>query len=100
FPAIPDYRFLTEVGEGVMGTVYLATRLADKSRIALKTIAPAVFGSPAHIESFLKEAGVLRELDHPHIVRFLDQGWAGGVLYFAMDYVRGIDAGTLLASDG
>ena len=67
FPEIPGYRLRRELGKGVMGTVYLATHLADKSRIAVKTIVPAVFGSPAHIESFLEEAGVLRELNSPCI---------------------------------
>jgi hypothetical protein len=100
FPAIPRYRLLAEVGKGVMGTVYLATRLADNTRVALKTITPAVFGSPAHIKSFLNEARVLGELDHPHIVRFRDDGWAGGVLYFVMDYVDGADAGAILKRDG
>ncbi|HWY87715.1 MAG TPA: serine/threonine-protein kinase, partial [Gemmataceae bacterium] len=70
------------------------------TRVALKTITPAVFGSPAHIKSFLNEARALGELDHPHIVRFQDQGWAGGVLYFVMDYVDGADAGTILKRDG
>ena len=43
-------------------------------------------------DRFLREAGILRELDHPNIVAFRDLGEADGLLYFAMDYVPGTDA--------
>ena len=36
------------------------------------------------------------QLDHPHIVRFERLGHAGGRLFFAMEFVPGLDAGALL----
>src|SRR5207248_10657045 len=39
-----------------------------------------------------REAEVLRQLDHPNIIRFRETGECDGLLYFAMDFVRGIDA--------
>jgi serine/threonine-protein kinase len=68
--------------------------------VAVKTITPAVAGSPAQVQRFLREADILRQLDHPHIVAFRDLGEAEGMLYFAMDYVRGRDAGRILKKDG
>jgi serine/threonine-protein kinase len=81
-----------------MGVVYLAVRAGGAA--AVKTIQAAAGATPSQVARFLREANVLRELDHPHIVRFLDMGEAGGQLYFAMDYVRGTDAARLLACHG
>ena len=64
--------------------------------MALKTITPAVAHSAGTVARFLREAGVLRQLDHPNIVKFREIGQAGGRLYFAMDYVPGTDADGLV----
>jgi serine/threonine-protein kinase len=89
-----------ELGRGGMGVVYLARRTSDGARLAVKTIVPSLAGSPEQVERFLREAEVLRELDHPHVVGFREMGEAGGLLYFAMDYVAGTDAARLLAERG
>ena len=43
---------------------------------------------------------MLGALDHPHIVYFRAMGEANGLLYFAMDYVRGIDAAVAHVRNG
>jgi serine/threonine-protein kinase len=98
-PAIPGYEVVRELGRGGMGVVYLARR-ADGTLAALKTIIPAVAGSKSQVDRFLREADVLRQLDHPHIVAFRTLGEAAGRLYFAMDYVQGTDASRLLKEGG
>jgi serine/threonine-protein kinase len=98
--SIPGYRLVRELGAGAMGVVYLALRAADGAVLALKRIKPAADASPPEVERFLREADILRRLDHPHIVAFRDMGAAGGQLYFAMDYVPGRDAGALLKEQG
>jgi serine/threonine-protein kinase len=52
------------------------------------------------VQKFLREAGILRQLDHEHIVRFHEMNTAGGQLWFAMDYVPGTDAARLLLRHG
>jgi serine/threonine-protein kinase len=89
-----------ELGRGGMGVVYLALRQADGSLVALKTIAPAVAGTTPLVERFLREARILRDLDHPHIVAFHEMGEAGDRLYFAMEYVPGTDAGRAVQQGG
>jgi serine/threonine-protein kinase len=49
---------------------------------------------------FLREADILRELDHPKIVAFRALGEAQGLQYFTMDFVRGTDADRLLKAGG
>jgi serine/threonine-protein kinase len=97
---IDGYRLIRPLGQGSMGVVYLAVRDADDSLVALKTVMPAVAGTPAQVERFLREADILRQLQHPNIVAFRESGECGGKFYFAMDYVRGHDASRLLRSEG
>lgn len=99
-PAIPGYQILHELGRGGMGVVYQARREADGLLVALKTILPAVKPTRETLGRFLREAHILRELDHPHIVRFRDMGNIGEQIYFAMDYVQGTDAGRVLKAIG
>jgi serine/threonine-protein kinase len=99
-PAIAGYRLVRELGRGGMGVVYLAERESDGSQVAVKTIIPAVAASSKQIGRFLREAEILQQLDHPHIVAFRDQGEANGLPYFVMDYVPGTDAARLLKQHG
>lgn len=97
---IPGYHLARELGRGAMGVVALALHEATGRAVAIKTIKPAVAGSKTQVERFLREANILRELEHPHVVRFLELGEASGVLFFAMEYVRGADAARLLKTSG
>ncbi len=98
--AVAGYHIVRELGRGAMGLVYLAVCRADCRPVALKTIIPAAGGNETQILRFLREANILRELEHPHIVAFRDMGESNGLLYFAMDYVRGKDAFQLLKKQG
>src|SRR5262249_22682697 len=97
--SIAGYRIIDELGKGGMGVVHLALDPAGDP-VALKTIKPGPGVTPAQIRRFLREARIVNELDHAHIVKFLDQGEADGRLYFAMEYVRGTDAGRMLKQCG
>ncbi len=97
---IAGFRLVRELGRGGMGVVYLAVRESDGALLAVKTIKPAVAGSRVQIERFLREARILEQLDHPHIVAFRAIDESNGLLYFAMDFVRGTDAAHLQKSLG
>jgi serine/threonine-protein kinase len=97
---IAGYHLIRELGRGAMGLVYLAMSQDFRRPVALKTIIPAAGSNEAQLQRFLREAGILRELDHPNIVAYRDIGESGGVLYFAMDFVRGKDAHQLVRRDG
>jgi serine/threonine-protein kinase len=97
---IPGYRIVRELGRGSMGIVSLALREADGQAYALKTIKPSVAAHNNTIERFLREARILRQLQHPHIVGLREEGEVGGMLFFAMDYVHGTDASKLLKRAG
>jgi eukaryotic-like serine/threonine-protein kinase len=97
---IAGYQIIEELGQGGMGTVFLAWREATGRLVALKTIKPDAAASQAHCKRFLRETEILREIRHPHIVAYEDAGLSDGTLYFAMEYVRGRDVRQLLVEQG
>jgi serine/threonine-protein kinase len=99
-PVVPGYRLGDELGRGNLGVVYRAVREADRRTVAVKTLQPATPPTAAAIGRFLRETDVVRRLDHPHVVRFEENGAAGGVLYFVMELIAGTDAARLMAADG
>jgi serine/threonine-protein kinase len=98
--SIPRYRVGRELGRGGMGVVHLAHTEVDETPVAIKTIVPMVAASEAALARFLREAGILRRLDHPNIVKFLEIGQSEGRFYFAMEYVPGVDAAEILSRHG
>jgi serine/threonine-protein kinase len=99
FPRIEGHEIQRELGRGGMGVVYLARR-ADGTLSAIKTVKPAVVIEERQLERFKREAAILRQLEHHHIVRFYDAGEADGLLFFAMEYIDGTDAARMLAEQG
>lgn len=95
-PIIPGYVIDQELGRGNMGVVYHGHRQSDNWDVALKVILPHKADNPQIVQRFLREADVLRQLDHPNIVRFYESGHAGDLLYFAMEYVQGTDVARIM----
>jgi serine/threonine protein kinase len=85
------YRALRLLGEGGMGSVWLAER-ADglfTRRVALKLPRADILGGALH-ERFARERNILAGLAHPLIARLLDAGVTqDGQPYLALEYVEG-----------
>lgn len=97
---IAGYLLARQLGQGGMGIVWQALRLADATVYALKMISPVVAARQDELERFHREVRILAALNHPHIVGLRDSGECDGKLYFAMDYVRGSDARRLVKEGG
>jgi serine/threonine protein kinase len=85
-PDIPGYEFRKKLGQGGMGVVYEAVRLADQQRVALKMIVGA---RPEHLLRFRREVQAVSKLKHPNIVKLHDTGEHQGMPYFTMELVEG-----------
>ena len=81
------------LGSGGMGVVYRGVHQLTGAEVALKTLRVA---SPEQIAAFRREAQVLAELEHPGIVRIVEQGLASGTPWYAMELVEGRALSTLL----
>ena len=87
------YQLLRIIGEGGMGTVYLATRADDsyQQEVAIKLMHPGFSSSQGMLLRFSAERQILANLNHPNIARLLDGGMTSdGLPYLVMEYVNGI----------
>ncbi len=87
---IGPFRILEVLGEGGMGTVYLAEQSEPiERRVALKVIRSGL-DSEQVLSRFRGEQRALARMEHPHIARVLEGGVTdGGQPYFVMEYVAG-----------
>ena len=86
------YRLIARLGGGGMAEVYLArqTGLGGFSRsVALKLIQPEMFDIVDASAMFLDEARIAAEINHHNVVKIYDVGEENGVLFLAMEYLRG-----------
>jgi WD40 repeat protein/serine/threonine protein kinase len=88
---IGAYKLLQQIGEGGMGTVFMAEQAAPvRRKVALKIIKPGM-DTREVIARFEAERQALALMDHPHIARVFDAGaTAAGRPYFVMELVRGV----------
>ncbi len=86
---IPGYRIIRKIAQGGMSTVYLAIQLSVGREVALKVMSPALNGDPVFSERFQREANIVGQLSHPHIVSIYDIGRHKNLNYIAMDYLAG-----------
>lgn len=77
------------LGQGGMGTVYLARDITLDRPVAIKVINPDVAANSTLRERFLQEARTVARLRHPNIVPVYAAGETGGMLYFVMEFVPG-----------
>jgi hypothetical protein len=86
------YRLQHVLGEGGMGTVWLAERAdgAFERAVALK-LPRAEWTDQGLAQRFARERAVLASLNHPNIAQLFDAGWsASGRPYLALEYVEGV----------
>ncbi len=95
-PEIPGYDILSRIGEGGMGTVYLATHRVLQRQVAIKVLKPQLAEDPLFVERFLREARLAASIAHPNVVTVSDAGRADDLLYIVLEYVAGGDLGKLL----
>jgi non-specific serine/threonine protein kinase/serine/threonine-protein kinase len=93
-PAAEDdfgrYRIVRALGEGGMGTVYLAEqREPIRRRVALKVVKLGMDTAQV-LARFNNERQALAMMEHPNIARIFDAGVTGrGRPYFVMEYIEG-----------
>src|SRR5438067_1603079 len=95
---IGPYKLIEPIGEGGMGTVWMAQQTAPVKRLVAVKVIKAGSDSKQVIARFEAERQALALMDHANIARVLDagttKGEAGGVSsgrpYFVMDLVKGV----------
>jgi serine/threonine protein kinase len=97
------YRLERLLGQGGMGTVYLATHLGTERYVAMKLITPQFMRNEEFVERFKREARAAGRLRHPNVVDVTDFGFARvgeeRVAYLVMEYLDGCTLSDVLAEE-
>ncbi len=94
--SIGKYRIQRKLGEGGMGTVYLALDTQLKRLVALKVLRSERADNPTLVKRFHAEAKTASALKHPNIVAVYEAGQADGHTFIAMEFIDGIDVHDLV----
>src|ERR1700734_3432712 len=78
------YRILKRLGQGGMGSVYLAEDIQLQRRVALKVASYDNQDSPEARKRLLAEARAAATLDHAYLCQVYDAGEIDGRLYLTM----------------
>ena len=95
-----QYTLERKIGEGGMGSVYLARHALLRRPTAVKLVVPELAGAGS-LDMFEQEVQLTSELTHPNTIQIYDYGHTpDGIFYYAMEYLEGVTLRTLVAENG
>ena len=83
------YEILAHLGQGGMGSVYLAIDKKLNRKVAIKMVKAEVISDPSVLARTKREGQVLSRLSHPSIARVYDMDWADSVPFMVQQYIGG-----------
>jgi len=86
---VDEFRIVRMLGQGGMGTVYLANDTVLDRQVALKIVASHLIYSERALARFTNEARIAAKLKHPGIVPVHKFGFDGRDHYLVFEYVEG-----------
>jgi serine/threonine protein kinase len=97
-----DYQIEKPLGQGGMGTVYVALQVSTGKRRALKLMSPTVADDPSYRERFAQEARVGAMIASEHVVEVIGAGVdrPSGLSWLAMELLDGEDLAAHVARRG
>ena len=98
--ALGGYQIVKQLGQGGMGTVYLARQMSLDRHVALKVMNPQWAAKPTFLARFTREAYAAAQLVHHHIVQIYDIGADLDMPFFSMEFVKGQHLGEVLRDNG
>lgn len=84
-----SYELIEEIGHGGMATVYRAHQASIKRDVAIKLIRKNIADSPDAVHRFQREAQLIAQLEHPHILPVYDFDGRHEPPYIVMRYLIG-----------
>lgn len=83
------YRIEKKIGEGGMGHVYRAQNIRTGEHVAIKILKEDLYLKDTYLRRFKREIRSGSLLDHPGIVKLIDEGKLKGKPFLVMEYVEG-----------
>jgi len=110
--SIINYKFLKTIGEGSFGCVkcifavcnfakqnLVGIHLKTQTNVAIKIIDREKLGK-SNVVKFLKIFEIIKNYEHPHVLRFYEIFHLGNKLYVVMEYISGGDLFDYLCNNG
>ncbi len=95
------YRILRTLDQGGMGLVFEAEHARLHRRVAVKVLARHLASDAQALARFNREAEIISQLEHPHIVQILDfDTTEQGEPYIVMELLKGESLAARLERDG
>lgn len=98
--ALGRYVLLEQLGEGSMGRVFKARHRDLNRLVAVKILREERWAKPAAVRRFYREIQAAAQLCHPNIVLVYDADQVKKKIFFAMEYIDGIDLHQLVKQSG
>ncbi len=95
------YKILKRLGEGGMGTVYLAEHTTIHKKLAIKVLSSDYCHKQDLVDRFLQEARAASLIEHENVVEITDYGSTpGGSVFFVMEFLQGEDLSDTVKREG
>ena len=96
-----NVRLLRPLGEGGMGSVWVAEHLSLRTDVVVKFMAEDLAKSPEALARFSREAAAASQVKSPHVVQMFDHGvLENGAPYIVMELLEGRDLEQQLRASG
>ena len=93
------YQILRPLGEGAMGSVYLALDTTLDRQVALKVPKAEGTSNSEFMARFTREAKAAAGLKHANICRVYDAGEYDGTAYITMDFIDGVPLSRFIGTE-
>ena len=95
------YNVIKKLGEGGMGTVYLAEHVKMGRKSAIKVMNPGMVSDADAISRFNREASNASRINHPNVAAVYDFGeTSDGLIYLAMEFIEGPSLTKVIEENG
>nr|WP_161501559.1 WD40 repeat domain-containing serine/threonine protein kinase [Rhodopirellula sp. SM50] len=95
-----DYQLLKKIGQGGMGSVYLAVHLNLRKAFAVKILPEEKLWSESSVARFRREMLAAGKVNHPNLINASDAGRVDGLHFLVMELVEGADLARIVRHRG
>jgi len=93
------YELIRRVGEGAMGSVYLARHTFMHREVAVKVLHPQLLTNAEVVERFQREAQASAHINHPNVCAATDFGRFDDAFFLVMEWLDGRALDDILAEE-